>query len=253
MQQFESRPPLLKWEEGESRSMEESTWGYASEGMIQGWMEGFLENDREAALNYILTHDDDQMARALPSAVGNLFLESPEEARALVLRLPAKRQVEALSGVTDKADRSVHEDEEGRIRSPEFVANWLMQFPSEVWSKSISAALVDWKFKDASGLYSWMDQLPAETQRIVLANYDCSLLTADSVEQDFNRVMDVPNPVLRNQLLERLMQQAGYTRAAVLASLESTQLPEAEKARLAGLIPPDEPTVETPSEEEDEE
>lgn len=251
MQQFELRPPLLKWEEGESRTREESEWGYASEGMIEGWMEGFLEHDREAALDYLLAHDDEHMAKALPTAVGALFLESPDEARAFVLRLPEKRRAEALGGVTYKTDRSVYDDGEGYIRSPEFIADWMMQFPSEVWSTSISGVLLDWSHRSAPELFSWMGELPADTQRIVLAEYRF-LLSSDSAEKDFNLVMDVPNLALRNELLERLMHQAKDTRAVVLASLDKTQLSEAEKVRLAGLIPPPEEEASDTSEEEEE-
>ena len=248
MQQFEARPPLLKWEEGESRTMEEGKWGYASEGMIRGWMEGFLENDREAALNYLLAHDDDQMAKALPLAVSALFLDSPEEARAFVLRLPEKRWALALDAIM--ADRAARENGDDRNRSPEFVANWMLQFPSDVWSENISMVLLEWRFKSAPKLFSWMSDLPADTQQIVLERFNF-LLSPDSAEADFNIVMEVSNRALRHQLLERLMHQAKASRAVVLASLEKAQLPEVEKARLAALIPAAEEESDT-SEDDDE-
>lgn len=236
MQQFEVRPPLLKWKLGESRSPEESAWGYASEGMVQGWAEGFFENDRAAALNYLLAHDDEITAKAIPGVVAAVFAESPEEARAFLLRLPAKRQVEALGGVAGRADSFGYKDRDEIVRSPESVANWMLQFPSEMWSENIADVLRGWNTAEA---LAWIGNLPADTQNTVATHYDF-YATTDTAEKEFNLVMDVPNLALRQQLLERLMQQARYAREAVLASLEKTQLPEVEKARLAALIPPDE-------------
>lgn len=249
MQQFEVRPPLLKWEDGESRTMEESAWGYASEGMIRGWAEGFFENDRAAALNYFLTHDDEVTAKAVPDVVAAVFAESPEEARAFILRLPAKRQAEALGGVTGIPDRFTYKDGNDVSRSPEFVANWMMQFPSEAWSENIEHVLRQWSAGNMPEVMAWIGDLPAGTQSTVVTHYDF-YPNSDSAEKDFNLVMDVPNLALRRQLLERLMQQAKDVRAVILASLEKAQLPEVEKARLVGLIPP--PDDEASSEEDEE-
>jgi hypothetical protein len=249
MQQFEVRPPLLEWKEGESRNMEDSSWGYASEGMVRGWAEGFFESDRAAALNYLLAHDDEITAKAIPDVVAAVFAESPEEASAFILRLPAKRQAEALGGVAFRADSLGQKDGDGVVRSPEFVANWMLQFPSEVWSEKIEYALRQWSFQNTPEVLAWIGNLPADTQSTVVAHYDFP--TSGSAEKDFNLVMDVPNLALRQQLLERLMQHSKDERGAILASLEKTQLPEVEKARLAALIPPDE-EASAPSEEDDE-
>lgn len=250
MQQFEARPALLSWKEGERRTMEEGAWGEASEGMAQGWMEGFFENDRAAALNYLLAHDDKITAKAIPEVVARVFTGSPEEARAFILRLPAERQADALLGVASETGFSDYADRDEAVRSPEFVANWMLQFPSETWSESIEYVLRNWSLRNAPETLTWIGNLPADTQRTVVSHYDFSL-TPDSAEKDLNLVLAVPNLALRQQLLERLMLYAKYTREAVLASLEKTQLPEVEKARLAALIPPDEETS-TPSEEDDE-
>ena len=236
MQQFAVRAPLLEWKDGESRTMEDSSWGYASEGMVRGWAEGFFENDRAAALNYLLAHDDEITAKATPDVVAAVFAESPEEARAFILRLPVKRQAEALSRLTVSAGRLTYQDGDAAVRSPEFVANWMLQFPSEVWSENIENVLRTW---DRPGVLAWIGNLPADAQNTVVTHYNF-YPNSDSAEKDVNVVMEMPNLALRHQLLDRLMQQAKYARVAILASLEKTQLPEVEKARLAALIPPDE-------------
>lgn len=250
MQQFEARPALLEWKDGESRTQEDSAWGYASEGMVRGWAEGFFENDRAAALNYLLAHDDAITAKAIPNVVATVFAESPEQARAFLLRLPAKRQAEALGGVAGRADSFGYPDREEVVRSPEFVANWMLQFPSEVWSEHIELVLRGWSAGHTPEVLAWIGNLPTDTQSTVVTHYDL-YPNPDSAQKDFNLVMDVPNLALRQQLLERLMRQAKDAREIVLASLEKTQLPEVEKARLAALIPPAEETSST-SEEDDE-
>jgi hypothetical protein len=249
MHQFEVRPPLLKWETGESRSMDESEWGYASEGMVAGWAEGFFENNRAAALSYLLAHDDEITATAIPGVVAAVFAQSPEEARDFVLRLPAKRQAAALRDVAVKTDSFGYQDGDEVTRSPEFIANWMLQFPSDLWSENIEHVVREWSFRDAPRVLAWIGNQPADTQSTIVAHYSFSLST-DSAEKDFNLVMEVPNPALRQQLLERLMQYAKDARAPVLASLEKSQLLEMEKARLAALIPPDEEAGDTSEDDE---
>jgi hypothetical protein len=249
-QQLERRQIPQKTSEEGSYS-EEDYGDYDREEILQGWVEGFLENDREAALSYLLAHDNDEIAKALPGVVGAVFLESPEEASAFILRLPENRQAEALGGVIDKADRFVWGDADDRTRSPEFVADWMLQFPSEMWRENIPRVLLEWKYRNTPEMLAWMGDLPNDTQRTVVTHYDF-YLGSDSAEEEFQMVMDITNTALRDQLLERLMEQAKQHRAQILGWLEKAPLPAEQRTRLVSLIPPPEEEASDTSEEEEE-
>lgn len=251
VQQLAQRPARQTTSEDELSSSEDYEWESLPEAMVKAWLEGFIENDREAALDYLVAHDDKEIEKAIPAVVAALFLESPEEARVFILRLPETRRAEALAGMTENADRFAWGDVDDRTRSPDFVANWMLQFPSELWSKNIGRVLLEWRFKDAPKMLTWMEDLPADTQSAVVANYDF-YLTSDSAEMDFQMVMEIANIGLRDQLLERLMLQAESGRKAILASLEKAQLPAEQKARLSALIPRDRWAT-NPSDEDDDE
>jgi hypothetical protein len=204
--------------------------------LVSSWVEGFLEHDRAAALDYVLATEHEGVDLALPWVLQALLVESPDEARAFMQRLPADRQVKAMSGVSVVSTPSVHGDADDVIRSPEFIANWMLQFPPDVWGESISNVVSQWRAKDATALFSWMSDLPADLKRRVAQSY-----TGYSGENEpgteLASVMALGDAELRDLLLPQLMTAAEYMRAPILAALEATQLPDEQKQYLASVIP----------------
>lgn len=214
---------------------------YSSEGaegdIVQSWVLGYLEHDRPAALDYLLTSEPGTVGAAIPAVVAALFKDSPDEARAFVLRLPPAQQADALYAMGQVADRVILNDADDQIRSPEFIASWMLQFPVELWSEHISGVIQEWRFKDTLGLFAWLSDLPPEAQEVAAASAGAPYLPPEGAEKEFEMVMNVTNVNVRDQLLRRLMQAANEVGPAMTAALERADLPLALKQELAGLVP----------------
>lgn len=214
---------------------------YSSEGaegdIVQSWVLGYLEHDRPAALDYLLTSEPGTVGAAIPAVVAALFKDSPDEARAFVLRLPPAQQADALYAMGQVADRVILNDADDQIRSPEFIASWMLQFPVELWSEHISGVIQEWRFKDTLGLFAWLSDLPPEAQEVAAASAGAPYLPPEGAEKEFEMVMNVTNVNVRDQLLRQLMQAANEVGPAMTAALERADLPLALKQELAGLVP----------------
>lgn len=216
---------------------EESYRGEDGPGELRkAWIEGYFAHDRAAALDYLVQASDDDAGRRNSWAVQALFNDSPDEARSFILRLPADKQADALDGVAWAADRTIYNDADDLVRSPEFVAEWMMQFPREVWSNNIERVITEWRYKDSGALFAWMSKLPADQRQTVVANYD-PYLPRDLAEKEFSDAMKVSEIGLRDQLLQKIMSKSQDSRAQILSSLEKAQLSQEQKEHLTSLIP----------------
>lgn len=211
--------------------------GYDSPGELQrAWVEGFFDYDRAAATNYLVARSNDKdFVNVSYWKVADLFAESSDKARDFIMRFPKEKQAEILAGVTRVADRTASGAAD-RTSSPEFIAEWMMKFPVEMWSQSISDVLIEWRYKDTANLFAWMNRLPADTQRTVVSQYH-PYMPSDVIDKEFAAVMHVPDAALRNQLVEQVLRECKDARENVLAALERAQLTPEEREYFAGLIP----------------
>jgi hypothetical protein len=220
-----------------------------AEHIVTAWVGGLLEHDRAGALDYVLTSGHDLVAKAIPSVVAALFKESPEEARAFVLRLPESQRAAALSELGYVADGRVYHDGDDAVRAPEHVAEWMLEFAAELWTESLSPVLTQWRVKNSAALFDWMSKLPADVQMRVAASYQV-YVTNEDADEDVRTFMNIGSVALRNQLLEKLMHSAKYAREPVLAALARAELPPEQKTHLATLIPEETPVAAEGSDEE---
>lgn len=210
------------------------------------WIEGFLENDREAAVNYILEHAvEPGVSAAMGSVAGNLFTMSPDRTRDLLNRLPLEQRLAALEGVARKADGFVLSDARENTTSPRFVAEWMLKSFPDDWQGSFANVLREWKYRGAEELFAWMSDLPASTREAVVRQFP-TWVSDDEPNKDFDLIMQARDPVVRDGLLEVLAREAKLHGKALLGVLEKSALPASQKAYLASLIPP-EPVI--PSED----
>lgn len=225
-------------------------WTSTVESMAISWIEGFLENDPDAAVNYILEHAADPNVRAaMDSVAGNLFTISPDRTRDFLNRLPLEQRLAALEGVARKADGFVPSDARDKTTSPRFVAEWMLKSFPENWQGSFEPILREWKYGDAQELFSWMTELPASTREAVVRRFP-TYVSNDEPNKDFDLIMQARDPVLRNDLLEVLAREATLHGKELLGVLEKSALPASQKAHLASLIPPEKRV--TDSEDSDE-
>ena len=247
--EIEKRPliPTEKTEDGGERIFD-GEWRTTVEEMSRGWLQGFLANDPDRATQYILEHaDNPAVQHALNWVAGDLFLISPERARDLILRLPKEQQTTSLNGVSYRADERVASDASDKTTAPGYIAEWMLQFPAESYGEGMSSVVGAWLRSKPSELFAWMSDLPAPTRDEMLRKVPS--VGQDTAQEDFDTVIQVPDPVLRAQLLEHYARTAGYADKEFRSVLEKSQLPAQEKARLISLIP--ERKEETASTEEE--
>lgn len=236
-EEIQKHPPSPQPAEGESESGEDSSWRGTVEEMSAAWVEGFLANDPDAAVNYVLEHPENAAVKsALFRFSGNLFTMSPDRARDFVLRLSEKQQSESLYGIGNKADPLVRSDANDNTTSPRYVADWMLQFPPKSWQEGIGYVMARWETANPQELFAWMADLPPQTREAVVREVP-SYVSAEDAQKDFDTIMQAGDPVLREQLLEKLMSNAKGARAAMLGVLEKAQLPAAQRSYLASLIP----------------
>ena len=207
--------------------------------MAISWIEGFLENDPDAAVKYVLEHAaEPSVADAVDSVAGDLFTMSPDRARDLLSRLPQERRLSGLEGVARKADRFVLSDATDNTTSPRFVAEWMLKSFPENWQGSFWYVLSEWKYGNAQELFVWMADLPPSTREAVVRRFP-TYVSEDKPNQDFDLIMQAHDPVVRDSLLEVLAREATYNGKALLGVLQKADLPTSQKVYLAGLIPPE--------------
>ena len=207
--------------------------------IVARWAEGFFEHDPVAAVEYLVANSSEPtIADAIPSVARMLFKESPDEARAFIMRLPEELRGGAIATAGWVAEHQKYGDADDAIRSPEFIAEWMLKFPDETWSEGIAPVVLQWRMKDRPTLFAWMASLPSDAQSEVAAAYQPHLVDEEA-DAEIGALMNIPDTALRDQLLEQIMVKAGSARPQVLALLAAAPLAQAQKDRLAGLIPTD--------------
>ena len=207
--------------------------------IVSRWAEGFFEHDPAAALDYLVANSaESTISDAIPLVTGSLFKESPDEARSFIMRLPEELRGEAIAAAAWAAESTTHGDADDAIRSPEFIADWMLTFPDHSWSTGIPRVVLDWRAKDRATLFSWIAGLPSHAQSAVAAAYTPHL-TPDEADAEVSALMNIPHAALRDQLLAQTMANAGGARSKVLVLLAATPLSIAQKEYLTSLIPTD--------------
>lgn len=236
-EEVQKRPPSPQPPEGESESSEDASWRGNVEEMEVAWVEGFLANDPDAAVDYVLEHSDNAaVQRAMFWFGGNLFAISPDRARDFILHLPEEYQSRSLDSIGNKANLLVRSDASDNTTSPRYVADWMLQFPPNAWQEGIGHVLGGWESANPQELFAWMTDLPPQTREAVVREFP-SYVSAEDAQKDFDTIMLAGDSVLREQLLEKLMKNAQTARAAMLAVLEKAPLSPAQRSHLANLIP----------------
>lgn len=202
------------------------------------WVRGLFENDRRAALDFIARNQGFVSDRAVETVAYTMFLESADSARAFADELTMMQaKAFALDGVASAADRWKYNDGADAKRSPEFVANWLLQFPPEARTRAIERVLQTWSWMEAQQPLAWISGLPADIRYAVAAAYPSPV--AKDVEEQIRLIAALPDPRLRDTIFQRVMPQLKYERTKALAALERVALPPEQKSRVAKLIPED--------------
>lgn len=204
---------------------------------IRGLVMGWKDNDRESALDYAITHaDEERFQSTIRNLADALFHESPEQARLFTLRLPSdKSRTEAIEAVVATATSIMMEGPRDWPRPPEDVAKWLITLPHDLWKGEMANLLSNWQQGGPKAALAWIEQLPAENRGLVLSEY-CP--TGDGV--DPKRVLTLATNIddanIREQALRKFVDALGGTREKAIASLSTLNLSASQKKYLASLL-----------------
>ena len=243
-EEIRKRPvlPNIPQEDG-SEIVQDSNWKYAVEGMATAWVQGLLLHNPEVAVNYVFEHIDNvAVQRALYQFSADLFTMSPERARDFIRRLPERMQSDSLNGVGSQANMLVRNDG-NEVTSPRYVAEWMLEFSPEVTGLGMQSVLASWERANPEELFAWMADLPAQQQKTVVRQFPM-YVSDDGAQADFDSIMLAGDPVLRQQLLEKLMLNAKDAREAMLRVLANAQMSPGQRSQLAALIPLPDDTIE---------
>jgi hypothetical protein len=220
-------------------------WTAEISGMAVAWVEGFLENDPDAAVKYVLEHaTDPNLSEAMNPFAANLFSMSPDRARDFVKSLPEKQRSDSLAGIASQADRFVGSGTGDDTTSPRFIAEWMQRSFPDSWEEHIESVLREWKYGNAQELLAWMAALPASVRGAVVRRFP-TYVSDDKPSEDFDFIMQIDDTVARDTLLETLAREATSNGKALLGVLEKSSLPATQKVHLASLIPADHSVTES--------
>lgn len=210
-----------------------------TEDAITGLIGGWSECDEANAVAFAVAHATEKnFKRAIKSLADNVFQRSPDEARTFLLRLPNEARVEAISRIVSTTTGIVLGLPESWERPPEDVAKWILTLPKESWGEAMEDVLGNWDRREATGLASWIKQLPVETRDRVAADY-CSARDLRHPERAIAIGLRITDATLRDQSLRKVMNRWCSTDPPdeALALLQKIQLSEAEMQYLVSLLP----------------
>jgi hypothetical protein len=218
--------------------MERQPASLQTEDAIVGLVGGWFERDEANALAFAVAHArEENFKRSIGNLADDLFHRSPDEARTFLLRLPNEARSAAISKIVSMTTGVVLGLPEGWERPPEDVAKWILTLPKESWSEAIASVLENWDRRDATGLASWINQLPAGTRDQVAADY-CSTNYLEHPEQAIAIGLTITDATLRDQSLRKLMTRWSLDSLdEALDVLKKIPLSEAQRKYLTSLLP----------------
>lgn len=201
----------------------------------RAFIEGWYENDRAAAVSYVLAHATDPDFRA---SVGNilhgLYFDSKEEARKFIESLPDdKMKADAFrTAFENSLFFDVEENGEPEI-SGEAVRNWMVEFPPAYWKGTLSETF-RWTRKPAREILAWIERQPLAIRSAVAAEYvpGTDTSTADVIIP----VLELSDQQLREELLITVLKNAAPSLGELGDTLVSAPISSEQKDYLLRLM-----------------
>ncbi len=200
----------------------------------KGFLEGWYENDRDAAVSFALANvEESEMGPAIGAVVCNLYVDSKEEALKFIQSLPEDKRPDALTEGFRNLLLGDEENTGDTVLTPRAVASWMVEFPPAYW-KGALGRLFAFSSTGAAGMVSWIEQQPPSIRELVAAEFTTSFETSPS--DVIVRVFEVTDPTLRDQLLRAMLKNGRPDFAETRAAITSAPLSSQQKNRLLQII-----------------
>jgi hypothetical protein len=202
---------------------------HRDEKVYAGFYSGWLEHDRAAALNDLRSRlDDETFNKALETVSKELFKNSDEEARAFILALPQAAQKTGVYAIVGDVT-AVYLSGAPDLQADE-VARWLITLPQNLWRGNLGQILDRW---DQDARDGWIEQLPADTRDLVLADY-CEAYGLYVPTENFRAGLRIRDPKLRQETFHKIFDNMDPEVRQSL--LTNAQLLPAEAKELARIL-----------------
>jgi hypothetical protein len=201
----------------------------------RAFIDGWYENDRAAAVSYVLANAADPDLR---SSVGNilrgLYYDSKEEARKFIERLPdGKMKADAFHGAFENSIFFDVEENGEEEMSAQAVRDWMVEFPPAYWNGTLSETF-KWTRKPAREILAWIERQPLAIRSAVAAEYvpgnDTS--TSDVIVP----ILEVSDQQLREELLITLLKHTNPFFGEVGDKLDSAPISAEQKDYVLRLM-----------------
>jgi hypothetical protein len=173
----------------------------------RAFINGWYENDRPAAVAYVLAHaSETDMRDSVGNILRGLYYDAKDEARKFIEALPDDRiRRTAFRAAFDNIMYDEVEDSGDAAFSPRAVAEWMVEFPPDYWKGRLKD-LFKWSRKPPREMISWIEKQSPAIQVVAAADYTPPWkASADDV---LKAVFEVPDLRLRDQLLEGVFRRS---------------------------------------------
>ena len=200
----------------------------------QGFVEGWYENDRAAAVSYTLENvEDPAMDGAIGAVVRGLYLDSKEEAGKFIESLPEDKRADAIERAFHNLILGDEKETGDTMLNPRAVASWIIEFPPAYWNGTLGRVF-RFSWSGAEDMLSWIEQLPPSVREAVAAEYAPPV--EKSTSEAIMPVLQVADPTLWGQLLRATLknQNADFDEARV--TIASAAISSDQKNHLLQII-----------------
>jgi hypothetical protein len=204
-------------------------------GFLGDYLLGLYENDRAAAIDFAVAHADDlTLSAGLGYLLSELYLDSKEETKKFIERLPNDElRHSAFRGFEMAVKFGTAEQTGEPERTPQAVADWMVQFPPAYWRGHLAEVLDHWEDDASQGLFAWIEQQPPAIRDAVAAEYNKPVgkPTLDAVSD----LLHYANADLRDQLLMALFKNSASNMIQMREAIVSSSLPASQKRYILNI------------------
>ena len=194
----------------------------------RAFFEGWYENDRAAAVSYVLAHaEEPDMKQPLSDILRALWGDSEEEAKKFIEALPDESTRREVFRRAFEYFVAGEEKDMGEPKlTPQAMGNWMTQFPPDYWKETLSG-IFKWSRNTSPEVLEWIAQQPLASRDSVAAEYRKPF--HQSIAEATVLLLQVPDIRLREQLLTAMFEHIEETDDAVTRSVAEAALSPAQK------------------------
>jgi hypothetical protein len=194
--------------------------------------------DPKAALNYAVTHaQQSSFSPAIATLGSKLFESSPEQARSMILDLPAAQATTAVSRIVTDA-LGMGEGTSETI-SPDVLGKWMLTLPPELWMTDMGYVVAAWDDKNRAGLLAWIDNQDSPATRDELTADYCLYARTNELGSVARMGFSIKDAKLRARTFSTWAEGLANTRDEKIRLIRGLGLTRSKTDYLVGLVPAD--------------